>query len=64
MPVRFGVNAGTGRSAKYLQRMIGTVADGGIGPNTLKCLDEYIAEHGVEDTIVIFNKQDRNITKV
>ena len=46
-----GVNAGTGRSAKYLQRMIGTVADGGIGPNTLKCLDEYIAEHGVEDTI-------------
>ena len=47
----FGVNAGTGRSAKYLQRMIGTVADGGIGPNTLKCLDEYIAEHGVEDTI-------------
>ena len=26
----FGVNAGTGRSAKYLQKMIGTVADGGI----------------------------------
>ena len=47
----FGVNAGTGRSAKYLQRMIGTVADGGIGPNTLKYLDEYIAEHGVENTI-------------
>ena len=47
----FGVNAGTGRSAKYLQRMIGTVADGGIGPNTLKCLDEYIEENGLEDTI-------------
>jgi lysozyme family protein len=47
----FGVNAGTGRSAKYLQRMIGTTADGGIGPNTLKCLDEYIEENGLEDTI-------------
>ena len=29
----FGVNAGPGRAAKYLQTMIGTVADGGIGPN-------------------------------
>jgi lysozyme family protein len=34
----FGVNAGTGRAAKYLQRMIGTTVDGGIGPNTLKRL--------------------------
>ena len=30
----FAVNAGPGRAAKYLQTMIGTVADGGIGPNT------------------------------
>ena len=47
----FGVNAGTGRSAKYLQRMIGTVADGGIDPNTLRTLGEYIDEHGLEATI-------------
>ena len=47
----FGVNAGTGRAAKYLQTMIGTVADGGIGPNTLKKLDEYIDEHGLNETI-------------
>ena len=47
----FGVNAGTGRAAKYLQTMIGTVADGGIGPNTLKKLGEYVEEHGIEDTI-------------
>ena len=47
----FGVNAGTGRAAKYLQTMIGTVADGGIGPNTLKKLDEYINEHGLNETI-------------
>lgn len=47
----FGVNAGTGRAAKYLQTMIGTVADGGIGPNTLKALDEYVTQKGVEATI-------------
>ena len=47
----FGVNAGTGRAAKYLQTMIGTVADGGIGPNTLKALNEYIETNGLEKTI-------------
>jgi len=50
----FGVNAGPGRSAKYLQTMIGTVADGGIGPNTLKKLGEYVAEHGIEKCIEDF----------
>ena len=43
----FGVNAGPGRSAKFLQTMIGTVADGGIGPNTLKKLGEYVEKHGI-----------------
>ncbi len=47
----FGVNAGTGRAAKYLQGMIGTKKDGGIGPNTLKKLDEYIREHGVDGAV-------------
>jgi len=47
----FGVNAGPGRAAKYLQTMIGTVADGGIGPNTLKKLGEYVEEFGVENAI-------------
>ena len=47
----FGVNAGPGRAAKYLQTMIGTVADGGIGPNTLKKVDEYVEKHGLEVTI-------------
>jgi len=47
----FGVNAGTGRAAKYLQTLIGTVADGGIGPNTLKKLNDYVEEHGIEDAI-------------
>ena len=54
----FGVNAGTGRSAKYLQTLIGTTADGGIGPNTLKKLADYIDTHGLEETIKEF-QEDR-----
>jgi len=53
----WAVNSGTGRAAKKLQSMIGTTADGGIGPNTLRILDEYIDEHGIEETI-------RNYTEV
>ena len=47
----FGVNAGPGRAAKYLQKMIGTVVDGGIGPNTLVKLDSYVKEHTIQETI-------------
>ena len=47
----FGVNAGPGRAAKYLQTMIGTVADGGIGPNTLAKLKEYVDANGIEKCI-------------
>ena len=51
----WAVNSGTGRAAKKLQEMIGTVADGGIGPNTLKKLDEYIdAAGGIEATIEMY----------
>ena len=47
----WAVNSGVGRAAKKLQTMIGTEADGGIGPNTLKTLDEYIEHHGIEETL-------------
>ena len=53
----FGVNAGTGRSAKFLQTMIGTTADGGIGPNTLSKLADYVDENGIEDTIKNFQAE-------
>ena len=53
----FGVNAGTGRAAKYLQQMIGTTPDGGIGPMTLKKLDEYIKEEGLENTILDYQQE-------
>ena len=47
----WSVNSGVGRAVKKLQKMIGTVADGGIGPNTLKSLEEYIRHHALETTI-------------
>ena len=47
----WSVNSGPGRAVKKLQKMIGTVADGGIGPNTLRTLDEYIKHHGLAVTI-------------
>ena len=37
----WGVNSGTSRSAKALQGIIGAVQDGGIGPKTLKMLEEH-----------------------
>ena len=47
----FGVNAGTGRAAKYLQNLVGATADGAIGPGTLGKVNEYVEENGLEETI-------------
>ena len=55
----FGVNAGPGRAAKYLQTMIGTVADGGIGPNTLAKLKEYVDANGIEKCIKDYQKKTK-----
>ena len=53
----FGVNAGPGRAAKYLQTMIGTVADGGIGPNTLKALDSYLESESVKSAVATYQAE-------
>ena len=47
----FGVNAGTRRAAKYLQSLVGTTVDGGIGPNSLRAINEHIDRWSVERTI-------------
>jgi len=47
----FGVNAGPARAAKFLQSMIGTKVDGGIGPNTLAKVEEYIRENGEHESV-------------
>ena len=43
----WGVNSGTSRSAKALQRMVGVEADGGIGPMTLRA----VANHEPQDLV-------------
>ena len=50
----FGVNAGTGRSAKVLQRLVGTTVDGGIGPATIGAVNAYVQIEGIEATIEAF----------
>ena len=53
----FGVNAGTGRFAKYLQSLVGATADGAIGPNnTLKTVEVYVQIEGIEATIEAYQK--------
>jgi len=47
----FGVNAGVGRAAKFIQSIIGTTVDGGIGPMTLGSIEAYIQIEGIEATI-------------
>jgi|TARA_B110000858_G_scaffold97035_1_gene111672 lysozyme family protein len=47
----FAVNAGPGRAAKFLQKMIGTTVDGGIGPNTLESLATYVNFTGIQEAI-------------
>ena len=37
----WGVNSGTGRSAKALQRVLGATADGAIGPKTLAMVPDH-----------------------
>ena len=44
----WAVNSGTGRSAKALQGIIGAVQDGGIGPKTLKLVEEHTPKQMIE----------------
>ena len=54
----FAVNAGPGRAAKMIQKMIGVTVDGGIGPNTLRALGLYEEEvGGVAEVILEYQKQ-------
>lgn len=55
----FGVNAGTNRSARYLQRLIGVSEDGLIGPKTLIALTKKAASDGVGSLIDEFQDARR-----
>ena len=49
----FAVNAGPGRAAKMIQKMIGVTVDGGIGPMTLQALGIYEEEVGGVNEVII-----------
>lgn len=55
----FGVNAGPARAARYLQTVIGTDADGMIGPMTLATLQAFTRAHGAGELIRLYSEQRR-----
>ena len=63
----FGVNAGTNRAARYLQRMVGVLSpeqDGVIGPKTLSLLDQYIRSKGREHAVMEYQDMRRDYYKL
>ena len=56
----FAVNAGPGRAAKFIQRLVKTTVDGGIGPNTLKCINDHVEHYGVSTAIDQYQSERQN----
>ena len=56
----FAVNAGPGRAAKFIQRLVNTTVDGGIGPNTLKCINYHVEHYGISTTIDQYQSERQN----
>lgn len=50
----FAVNAGVSRAARLLQRMVGSLEDGQIGPVTLKRIADAVAAKGVDSLITSY----------
>lgn len=55
----FAVNAGTGQAAKFIQRAVGAVADGAIGPATM----EKVIKTSSVDLLISFSTQKENFYK-
>jgi lysozyme family protein len=47
----FAVNAGVNRASRYLQMMTGATADGQVGPNTLRQLQQYVLTHDLQHAV-------------
>ena len=54
------VNAGVSRAAKLLQRAVGAVQDGKIGPNTLKSVEKLVQSHGADALVNKYSKHREN----
>ena len=56
----FSVNAGTGRGAKFLQRLVGAGDDGIIGPRTLSLVEQTVRGRGVDHCIMAYQDARRD----
>lgn len=45
----FAINSGPARAVKFIQRIVGVVEDGEIGPKTLKAISSHSAESLIND---------------
>ena len=57
----WGVNSGTSRAAKALQRIVGVEADGGIGPMTLQAVAEVDPEEIIKQMHYVRDKFYRSL---
>lgn len=57
----FGVNAGTGTSVTLAQKVVGTTADGKIGPNTLNAINNFDASSFIDKFTIEKIKRYRDI---
>lgn len=51
----FGVNAGPHRAIETLQGIVGSPADGVMGPNTLSAVDGFIDDNGIDPLLSSFH---------
>lgn len=56
----FGVNAGTSRSGRYLQRLVGATPDGVVGPATVQAVETKRATVGTVALIEQFQEARRS----
>lgn len=56
----WGVNSGPSRAVKYLQQMIGSAADGIMGPNTMAAVNKYVDLVGLDQTITEYTGLRQN----
>lgn len=55
----FGVNAGTNRAGRYLQRLVGAKEDGAVGPATIKAVEAMRLTVGTVAMIDAFQESRR-----
>lgn len=56
----FAVNAGPSRSSRYLQKLVGALVDGKIGPASVASAKAFVAREGAAEAVRRFQQQRRD----